>query len=39
MKNVRKAIITSRRHCEWFISQAKPDSQKEKKDESQPKTT
>ena len=38
MKNIKKAIITSRRHSEWFASQAKPDSQKETKNE-QPKTT
>ena len=33
MKNIRKAVITSRRHSEWFASQGKPDSQKELKDE------
>ena len=33
MKNKRKAIITSRRHSEWFASQAKPDAQKETKNE------
>ena len=33
MKNIRKAVITSRRHSEWFMSQAKPDSQKELKDD------
>jgi len=33
MKNIRKAIITSRRHSEWFASQGKPDAQKETKNE------
>ena len=33
MKNIRKAIITSRRQCEWFASQTKPDAQKESKDD------
>ena len=33
MKNIRKAVITSRRHSEWFATQAKPDAQKETKNE------
>jgi len=38
MKNIRKAVITSRRHCEWFASQTLQAAQKEKKHE-QSKTT
>ena len=33
MKNIRKAVITSRRHSEWFASQTLQAAQKEKKNE------